>query len=151
MKFSSGQLKWLSGFYNPGQTCWEISMQFSILCHATIMSQRNKFTPLPTPGAMLFWPYSSSVHFLCYRKQHCNRETRKRSFKLQQWAFLSGWVQKIGIFVICLNRVCPRLSRGVFLHSLTVMSITTSHCHFFRWNAWNLLFLNTVFSFFWND
>ena len=36
------------------------------------MSKRNKFAPLPTSGAMLFWLHSSSVHFLCYRKQHCN-------------------------------------------------------------------------------
>ena len=45
---------------------------------------------------------------------------------------------------MCLNRFCPRLSRAVFRHSLTVMSITASHCHIFRWNAWNVLLLNTI-------
>ena len=35
--------------------------------------ERNKVTPLSTPCAMLFWPNSSRVHFMCYRKQHCNR------------------------------------------------------------------------------
>ena len=36
-------------------------------------------SPLPTPGAMLFRLSSSSVHFLCYRKQHCNRAGGKQS------------------------------------------------------------------------
>ena len=46
-----------------------------------------------------------------------------------------GECKKIGILVMCLNRFCPRLSGGVFRHSLTVMSITASHCHIFRLHA----------------
>ena len=60
--------------YNPGQNYWDISMQFSISPHATISLKLNEVAPLPAPCAMLFWPNSSRVHFLCYRKQHCNRE-----------------------------------------------------------------------------
>ena len=65
--------------YNPRQNCWDISMQFSISRHAIFVSKRNKFAPLPTPVAMLFWPNSSRVHFFCYRKQHCKRGGGKRS------------------------------------------------------------------------
>ena len=32
--------------YNPGQNCWDISMQFSISHHAIFVSKRNKFAPL---------------------------------------------------------------------------------------------------------
>ena len=39
--------------------------------------------PFSTPGAMLFWLNSPSVHFFCYRKQHCNRGGGKRSFNLR--------------------------------------------------------------------
>ena len=49
--------------------------------------------------------------------------------------FCQGECKKIGILVMCLNRFCPRLSGGVFRHSLTVMSITASHCHIFRLHA----------------
>ena len=70
--------------YNPGQNFWDISIQFSISRHGTIVSKRNKFAPLPNPGAMLFRLSSSSVHFLCYRKQHCNRGRGKQSFNLRQ-------------------------------------------------------------------
>ena len=70
--------------YNLGQNWGDILIQFSILHHATIMSKRNKFAPLPTSTAMLLWLNSSSVHFLCSRKQHCNRGGRKQYFNLQQ-------------------------------------------------------------------
>ena len=56
----------------------------SISRHGTIVSKRNKFAPLPSPDAMLFRLSSSSVHFLCYRKQHCNRGGGKESFNLPQ-------------------------------------------------------------------
>ena len=56
----------------------------SISRHGTIVSKRNKFAPLPTPDAVLFRLSSSSVHFLCYRKQHCNRGGGKQSFNLRQ-------------------------------------------------------------------
>ena len=46
--------------------------------------------------------------------------------------FCQGECKKIGLLVMCLNRFCPTLSRGCFRHSLTVMSITASHCHIFR-------------------
>ena len=49
--------------------------------------------------------------------------------------FCQGECKKIGILVMCLNRFCPRLSKGVFRLSLTVMSITASHCHIFRLHA----------------
>ena len=32
--------------YNPGQNCWDISMQFSVSRHAIFVSKRNKFAPL---------------------------------------------------------------------------------------------------------
>ena len=35
--------------------------------------------------------------------------------------FCQGECRKIGILVMCLTRFCPRLSRGVYRHSLTVM------------------------------
>ena len=70
--------------YNPGQNCWGISMQFSMSHHTTIMSRRNKLAPLPTPGAMLLQLNSSSMHFLCYRKQHCNGGGGKQSFQVFQ-------------------------------------------------------------------
>ena len=54
-------------------------MQFSLSLHATIVSKKNKFASLSTPGAMLFWLNSPSVH----RKQHCNRGREKRSFNLR--------------------------------------------------------------------
>ena len=38
---------------------------------------------LSTPGTMLFWLSSRSVHFFCYCKQHCNRGGGKRSSKLR--------------------------------------------------------------------
>ena len=44
----------------------------SISRHATFVSKRNKFAPLSTPGAMLFYLNSPSVHFYSHRKQHCN-------------------------------------------------------------------------------
>ena len=56
----------------------------TLLTTAIFLSKRNKFAPLPTPGAMLFWPNSSSVHFFCYRKQHCKRGGGKRSFNLRR-------------------------------------------------------------------
>ena len=70
------------------------------------MSKRNKFALLPTPTAVLFRPNSASIR---YRKQRCNREGGKQSFNLQQEAFLSGWVQKIAIFVTCLSGFRLRL------------------------------------------
>ena len=33
--------------YNPAQNCWDISIQFSISRHGTIMSKTNKFAPSP--------------------------------------------------------------------------------------------------------
>ena len=57
---------------------------FQFPAHTTIMSKRNEVAPLLTPCAMLFWPNSSRVHFLCYRKQHCNRGGGKRSFNLRR-------------------------------------------------------------------
>ena len=54
----------------PDNSVEAFSMQFSISRHATIVSKRNKFALLSTPGAMLF--NSPSVHFFSYRKQHCN-------------------------------------------------------------------------------
>ena len=86
--------------YNLGQNCWDILMQFSISRHATIVSKRSKFAPLPTPGAMLFWLHSSSAHFLCYCKQHCNRWGGKWSFDCD------------GKYFYCqgdLNRFCPKV------------------------------------------
>ena len=61
--------------YNPGQNCWDISMQFPVSRHAKSCPKGtiSPPPPLPTPGAMLFWPNSSSVHFLCYHKQYCKR------------------------------------------------------------------------------
>ena len=56
----------------------------SISRHGTIVSKRHKFAPLPTPPAMLFRLSSSSVHFLCYHKQRCNRGGGKQSFNLRQ-------------------------------------------------------------------
>ena len=69
---------------NPGQNCWDISMQFSMSRHATIVPRRNKLAPLPTPGAMSFRLNSSSMHFLCYHKQLCNGGGGKQSFNLRQ-------------------------------------------------------------------
>ena len=58
--------------YNPGQNCWDISMQFSILHHATIVSKRNKFVPSPPLVQCCFAvTVQVTVHFSCYRKQHC--------------------------------------------------------------------------------
>ena len=45
--------------------------------------------------------------------------------------FCQGECKKIGILAMCLNRFCPRLSGGVFRHSLTVVSITARHYHIF--------------------
>ena len=77
------KIKWIQS-YNLGQNCADILVQFSISHHATIVSNRNKFAPLPTSTAMLLWLNSSSVHFLCYSKQHCNRGGQKQYFNLQQ-------------------------------------------------------------------
>ena len=57
---------------------------FQFPAHTTIMSKGNEVAPLLTPCAMLFWPNSSRVHFLCYHKQHCNRGRGKRSFNLRR-------------------------------------------------------------------
>ena len=52
--------------------------------NASIVSRKNKVALLPTPGAMLLRLNSSSMHFLCYRKQHCSGVGGKQSFNLQQ-------------------------------------------------------------------
>ena len=52
---------------------------------------------------MLFRLSSSSVHFLCYRKQHCNL------LICDSKHFCQGECKKIGILVMCLNRFCPSL------------------------------------------
>ena len=47
-------------------------MQFSILHHATIVSKRNKFVPSPPLVQCCFAvTVQVTVHFSCYRKQHC--------------------------------------------------------------------------------
>ena len=46
--------------------------------------------PLSSPGAMLFWLNIPSVHFFCYRKQHCNRGGGKTVF---QFATVSIFVR----------------------------------------------------------
>ena len=61
-------------------------MQFSIRAMQPLCPKGTNLPPPPpplsTPDAMLFWLNSPSVHFFCYRKQHCNRGGGKRSFNL---------------------------------------------------------------------
>ena len=45
---------------------------------------KEQTLPPPNPGAMLFRLNSSSMHFLCYRKQHCNGGGEKQSCNLRQ-------------------------------------------------------------------
>ena len=102
-------------------------MQFSISLHATILSKRNQFASLSTPGSMLFWLNSPSVH----RKQHCNRRGEKRSFNLRliMKAFLSCLSAKIGIFVMCLKWFCPRLKVFVCFDSALFNFVDGSKIH----------------------
>ena len=53
---------------------------------------------------MLFQLSSSSVHFLCYRKQHCNRGGGNSLLICDSKHFCQGECKKTGILVMCLNQ-----------------------------------------------
>ena len=81
------------------------SMQLSISPHATISLKLNEVAPLHTPCAMLFWPNSSHVLFLCYPKQYYNRGG-ENSLLICDGNNFGRASAKIGIFVMCLKRFC---------------------------------------------
>ena len=66
--------------YNPGQN---ISVQFSVSRHATIVSKRNKFAPLPTPGECCF-TLTAQVCISCVLANNIAIGGGVRSFNLWQ-------------------------------------------------------------------
>ena len=101
----------------PDKTVETFQYNFQFRARVPLCPKETNSPPLPTPGAMLFWLSS----FLCYHKQHCNRGRGYSLFICVSKHFSQGECRKIGILVMCLTRFCPRLSRGVYRHSLTVM------------------------------
>ena len=79
----------------PDKTVETFQCNFQCRAMQPLCPEGRNSPPSPTPGAMLFRLNSSSMHFLCYRKQHCNEEGGKQSFNLRQFFCQGEWQKHV--------------------------------------------------------
>ena len=68
---------------------------------------------------------------------------------LDNFGFLPGSQEQIGIFAISLNRFCPGLYSNCFRYSLTFIPITPRSDSPLFWSNWKKPLSQHTFSFFW--